>query len=237
MKLRAILLCLTVVTFLGASSFASSYGPRSSAAPLSGRTGGVIHTPKPGDSTLYSNGGDDGIVGYTINFGYDVSNSFNLAANSTLNTATFSNWLFPGDTATSVNWAITTQLGGGTTLFSGTGAITQVFVGTNSFGYNVYNDTFSLGGVSLAAGTYYLDLSGLNVPSGDPGYWGESAGPSVACQSGNSLPPCTSIPSESFSIAGTAGGGPPPIPEPSSILLFGTGLLGAAGALRRKFSM
>ncbi|MEO8727386.1 MAG: PEP-CTERM sorting domain-containing protein [Acidobacteriaceae bacterium] len=33
-----------------------------------------------------------------------------------------------------------------------------------------------------------------------------------------------------------SGGGPPPIPEPSSILLFGTGLLGAAGAIRRKFA-
>ncbi|MEO8726280.1 MAG: PEP-CTERM sorting domain-containing protein [Acidobacteriaceae bacterium] len=233
MKLRAALFCITAVSFLGATSFASvMHGP--SARPA-GAAHGVYHATKGGDSVIYSNGADDNVNAFTINFGYDVSNSFNVATSTSATSVTFSNWLFQGDTATSVSWAITTALGGGSTIASGTGAITQVFVDTNSFGFNVYNDTFSLGSVALAAGTYYLDLSNLNVPSGDPGYWGESDGPSAACQSGNSLPPCTSIPSESFSISG--GGAPPPIPEPSSILLFGTGLLGAAGVLRRKFSM
>ena len=234
MKLRAVLLGLTAVTFLGASSFASTVGPRYTNHP------GVAHHQQPpitpNDTVVYDNGPDDGVNAYTINGGYDVSNSFILGANANLTSVAFSNWFLPGlEPGSSVNWAVTTELGGGTTLFSGVGSLTNIFLGMNSLGADVYNATFSLGGIGLATGSYYLDLSNEVVGGGGPGYWGESAGPSVACQSGNGLV-CVSIPSEAFQISGT-GVAPPPIPEPSSLVLLGTGLLGAAGALRRKFSV
>lgn len=179
-------------------------------------------------STVYDNGPDDGQQAYTINFGFAVTNSFVLASGTTVNSATFSNWLFPGETASSVDWLITTAAFGGTTIASGTASISQVFQGSNGFDYDVYSDTISLGGVALAGGTtYWLELENLNVSFGDAGYWGESGGASQAFDADGA------IPSESFSLDG--GNAPPPIPEPSSILLFGTGLLGAAGAARRKF--
>ena len=49
-------------------------------------------------------------------------------------------------------------------------------------------------------------------------------------------PPCAvnPIPSESFTFTGVVGAGASSAPEPSSILLFGSGVLGLAGVLRRK---
>ncbi|MEO8725900.1 MAG: PEP-CTERM sorting domain-containing protein [Acidobacteriaceae bacterium] len=227
MKLRAAILCLTAVTFLGASSFASSFG----ATALKNAKHGVYHPVTPSDSVLYSNGSDDGQQAYTINNTFSVTNSFTLGGTSTVNNATFSNWLTPGDTATSVDWLVTTAAFGGTTLGSGTASLTGVDQGINGFGFDVVSQTFSLSGLGLAAGTYFLQLQNEVVSGGDPGYWGESGGPSTAFDSA-----LGQIPSESFSISGT-GVLPPPIPEPSSLVLLGTGLLGAAGALRRKFSV
>ena len=74
------------------------------------------------------------------------------------------------------------------------------------------------------------------VPSGDPVYWDENSGKSSASESA-----IGTIPSEAFTIGGGCGVGNgnwpdcgPPTPESSSILLFGSGILALATALRRK---
>jgi len=63
-------------------------------------------------------------------------------------------------------------------------------------------------------------------------YWDENSGPSLASESA-----VGTIPSESFEILGsntsttsTTG----TVPEPSSVILFGSGILGLASWLRRK---
>ena len=74
------------------------------------------------------------------------------------------------------------------------------------------------------------------VPSGDPVYWDNNGG--VGCHSVG-CPSLTwynegTIPSEAFTVDGTATSSTGSTPEPGSILLFASGLLGVAGLLRRK---
>jgi len=71
------------------------------------------------------------------------------------------------------------------------------------------------------------------VPSGDPVAWDENSG--IGCSS----PGCPSepsgnfegtIPSESFTVNDSNG----PTPEPGSVFLFASGIVGLAGVLRRR---
>jgi len=92
------------------------------------------------------------ILGFQINGGVQISDSFVLSSAATLTGVNFGAWNFQGDTITSVEWAI------GTTPFSsigtdhGTATVTGTFQFTNAaFGINwdIYIDTFALPGVAL----------------------------------------------------------------------------------------
>jgi hypothetical protein len=72
-------------------------------------------------------------------------------------------------------------------------------------------------------------LSNGAVNLGDPVYWDENDGPSSA-----SLNTVGTLGSESFTILGSSGSGTGTTPEPESILLFGTGVIGLGAVLRRK---
>jgi hypothetical protein len=73
------------------------------------------------------------------------------------------------------------------------------------------------------------------VNSGDPIYWDENSGPSSASEN-----EVGTIPSESFTLLGssstgtTTTTGTDSVPELGSIVLFASGVLSVAGALRRK---
>jgi hypothetical protein len=144
--------------------------------------------------------------------------------------------LFPGDILESAEVSITSSEFGGTTFFDGNVNFTQSGCVTNQLGFSVCNETGSFGPVNLNAGTYWLNLQNAVVNTGDPVYWDENSGPSRASQ--NSV---GTIPSESFTLnddctvgKSSPGCGPPPTtPEPSSFLLFGSGVLAMLGAARR----
>jgi len=113
---------------------------------------------------------------------------------------------------------------------------------TNNFGFDVCTLSASWPGLSMAGGTYWITLDNAAVTSGDPVYWDENSGAGCGgsgCPSSAQENTVGTIPSEAFTLYGPCGFGNspdcgPPIPEPSSIMLFGSGILGIAGVLRRK---
>ena len=180
----------------------------------------------PDCGSSYDNGPPNGSVdAWTINFGYVVSDTFVLSVANTIQSFNFWVWAYPGDTALTVDWSITSQEFGGTTFGSGTASLSSTFVSSNQYGYDI--DKLSASGLDLelGSGTYWLNLQNATTLFGDPLYWDENSGRSSASESA-----VGTIASEAFDVNACGGF----IPEPSSILLFGSGILGLAGVLRRK---
>jgi len=190
---------------------------------------------------IYSNGPINGTTdGWTINFGFVVSDTFPITAPGTTVTGLeFGAWLFPGDVLLNAQVSITSSEFGGTTYFNGVVNFTQSACSGNQYGYNVCAETGSFNGPSLASGTYWVDLQNAVVNDGDPIFWDENSGPSSASE--NSV---GTVPSEAFSILGSCsdgqsgpGCGPPSVPEPGSIFLLASGMLGLAAIFRSKIGL
>ncbi len=179
---------------------------------------------------IYDNGPINGSVdAWTINLGYVVSDTFTVGGGGApIDGLTFGVWLFSGDVVTSVDVSITSDENGGTTYFSGTVALTQTNISTNSLGYQIATETGSFSPVNLSGGSYWLNLQNAQTPSGDAIYWDENSGPSSASESA-----LGTIPSEAFTILGAESTTSTTV-EPSSFMLFGSGMLGLAGIVRRK---
>ena len=187
--------------------------------------------------TVYSNGPINGNVdAWTINFGFIVSDTFNVAnSGTTITGANFGIYLFPGDTLTSAELSITSGEHGGTSYFDQTVNFTTVSCQTNQFGYVVCNENTAFNGPTLNSGTYWLNLQNATTTYGGPAWWDENSGPSSASE--NSV---GTIPSEAFTVLGTSSSTSTStsttttgtVPEPGSVVLFGSGILGLAGLVR-----
>ena len=189
--------------------------------------------------TIYNNGhaGDD-TDGWTINEGFVVSDTFTVSQGTSHVTGfVFNAWLFPGDVLEFAEVSITSQEFGGTTYFDQQVGFVQSNCNVNSYGFNVCAETSTFNGPTLSNGTYWVNLQNAIVNTGDPVYWDENSGAgcnSPGCPSQASENTVGSIPSESFTVLGSATTTGGSIPEPQSLLLFASGVLGVAGMLQRK---
>ena len=149
----------------------------------------------------------------------------------------FAEWT-AGGAPTTVTWSLgDTSFGTNFGTNTATGSdLSSNFLFTNGYGYSVYDthivthDTHNLSSGSF----YYLTLGGANDQSGNGlDAWDINNGSALCyfAQRGIQYGGC-GYGGESFTISG----GQPTTPEPSSILLFGSGILGLAGVLRRKLT-
>ena len=187
---------------------------------------------------LYSNGPCNcDTDGWTINFGYMVSDSFLVANNSSIQGLHFVYWdASTTDVLTTVDMQIgSNPLSGNTQTLSG---VTNTFLGTNSYGYAIFQADYTFAGIPWS-GAGWVTLQNACTTSGcsvsNPIYWDENSGvdcPSPGCPSAATENVLGSIPSEAFTLTGSPSGGT--TPEPGSVMLFASGVLGVAGVLRRR---
>jgi hypothetical protein len=224
----------------------------------------VMVVPASAGDNLYDNGPVNGQVdawtisrdmtGFTYN--YYVSNAFSLASGGPYNVTGFDfwAWLVPGDAVTQLNWEISDSpfngsLGLGTACLSGgscNGTISNTDTFTNGYGYVL--DFVQVSGIhlgsNLPAGQYFLTLESGLTNTGDPVFWDQNNGVGCTgddgagggCGNPGQQNGTGTIPSEAFTIEGNSSGSTGTTPEPSSLVLFGSGMLGVAAAIRRKLS-
>jgi PEP-CTERM motif len=226
LKLRIATLFLTILCLaLSAPAFA---GTIFSEGPLDGN-----------DNAFFITGPNNANI---VGSFQDISNGFTAAISGTPNNLDFGLWIGSGITPTTVDYeigttAFGTDLGSGTVALNGSNS---TFLFTNGIGFDIYNINIPVTSGAMTAGNmYWLSLSNANdaINSGTEAWDipnGGLGGPAICNfrQSGTNFGNC-GLGGETFTLTS----GVNTTPEPGSIMLFGSGILGLAGVLRRKINL
>ena len=190
------------------------------------------------DSVVYNNTGPSSLQsdGFTITANaYSVADSFTLASPVIIDAISFGDWVYSGDSLTSVEWEISSQPYAEGTVY-GLGTVTS-FASTyegSLNGTDIYTDEFSISPLSLNSGTYYLAFMNGTTVQGYGTFWDEGDNPaSTPYQWTPSRHVASPSGSETFELIGSSSSA---VPEPSSLLLLGSGMAAATFILRRKLA-
>ena len=167
---------------------------------------------------VFDNGPINGNVNaWGINFSSVVANSFSLSSAGTITGVNLGIWVFSSDVPLQLDWQITSDpfsgLLRGEPVTPTTASLTNTFLFTNDFFYDVYSSKFQITGVTLPAGDYWLELSSGVTTGSSFMFWDENDGLLSSAYVNDIDQP---IGSESFSIS---------TPEPGILALLGCGVL------------
>jgi hypothetical protein len=193
-------------------------------------------------STLYTDGTSTyadaelisaGPFGPTLQPSAVITDSFTLSQSDTVTGIDFVAWIGENDPLSSVDWSIGNSAFG-TDLGSGTVDPSGNYLQTNSGGpWYVFDETFSIPSLSLAAGTYYLTLGNADA-GGALAFWDVNTDGTSSSEIAY-LGRTSSAGYETFDILGTENTSAA-TPEPSSLTLIGTGVLSLVGVARKRFA-
>jgi len=187
----------------------------------------IIYDDGPTDgqtNAFFIDGPNPGPFSQSISDGFIATNSGSAAS------LDFGIWVPTGTTPTTVTWWLGTSAFGSEISTGVANGPSSTFLLTNAFGYDVYNVHIDgLSGSLTAGNTYWLSLGNANDSQGTQfDAWDVNNGPATCnfAVGGQNFGDCGAG-GEAFTLNAA-------VPEPSTLIMLGGGILAAAGGLRRK---
>ena len=170
----------------------------------------LLATPGFAQEVLYDNGPDADVGYYCVNGGAETANSFLLSEEAAVTSFTLTIYAVDDrNPPLRVRWTVTSEPFGGTVLgegFTGLSRLEDPYL--TKFLFFAYKVGFQVPELSLAPGTYYIQVQDVVTRWDTRAFWAESAGPSAGYYSQlgpSEYGPRTSamqVSSESFAVLG-----------------------------------